>query len=233
MFNDNKKQQKLEELYTKASGLTRQAGESFEQFEARVKSKDNEVKNTAQQKLIAAQQMYQYCIDNNFGEGMNQKWGVKHFMLIEQSLQSDEEVLMCFIGLHNYVSTTKHDNNFAYAITNKRIIMAQQKVMGQVVQSVLLDNLNDVTLNTGAIFGVLTVDTIKEKFNVCVNSRCAKSINDKIHEILLSQQKSKTAPMQMQAISSADELLKYKNLLDMGVLTQEEFDKKKKELLAL
>ncbi|MDD4509683.1 MAG: SHOCT domain-containing protein [Oscillospiraceae bacterium] len=233
MFNDNKKQQKLEELYTKASGLTRQAGETFEQFEARVKAKDTEVKNTAQQKLNAAQQMYQYCIDNNFGEGMNQKWGVKHFMLIEQSLQSDEEVLMCFIGLHNYISTTKHDNNFAYAITNKRIIMAQQKVVGQVVQSVLLDNLNDVTLNTGAIFGVLTVDTIKEKFNVCVSSRCAKSINDKIHEILLAQQKSKTAPSQIQAVSSADELLKYKNLLDMGVLTQEEFEQKKKQLLGL
>ncbi|MEG0691933.1 MAG: SHOCT domain-containing protein [Oscillospiraceae bacterium] len=233
MFNDNKKQQKLEELYTKASGLTRQAGETFEQFEARVKEKDTEVQNTAQQKLNVAQQMYQYCIDNNFGEGMNQKWGVKHFMLIEQSLQSDEEVLMCFIGLHNYISTTKHDNNFAYAITNKRIIMAQQKVVGQVVQSVLLDNLNDVTLNTGAVFGVLTVDTIKEKFNVCVSSRSAKSINDKIHEILLTQQKSKTAPVQMQAVSSADELLKYKNLLDMGVLTQEEFEQKKKQLLGL
>ncbi|MEG2052319.1 MAG: SHOCT domain-containing protein [Oscillospiraceae bacterium] len=233
MFNDNKKQQKLEEIYTKASGLTRQAGETFEQFEARVKEKDTEVQNTAQQKLNAAQQMYQYCIDNNFGEGMNQKWGVKHFMLIEQSLQSDEEVLMCFIGLHNYISTTKHDNNFAYAITNKRIIMAQQKVVGQVVQSVLLDNLNDVTLNTGAVFGVLTVDTIKEKFNVCVSSRSAKSINDKIHEILLTQQKSKTAPVQMQAVSSADELLKYKNLLDMGVLTQEEFEQKKKQLLGL
>ena len=34
-------------------------------------------------------------------------------------------------------------------------------------------------------------------------------------------------------ISPADELIKYKQLLDMGALTKEEFDKKKKELLGV
>lgn len=32
-------------------------------------------------------------------------------------------------------------------------------------------------------------------------------------------------------VSAADELIKFKGLLDQGVITQEEFDKKKKELL--
>lgn len=233
MFSNDKKQMKLEKLYTKATGLTREANETFEQFEARVKAKDVEVKNTSQQKLNAAEAMYQYCIDNNYGQGLSRKWGIKHFMLIEQSLQSDEETLMCFIGLHNYISTTKHNNNFAYAITNKRIIMAQQKMMGQTVQTVLLDNLNDITLSTGPIFGVLTIDTIKEKFNVGVNSPTAQSINNKVHEILLSLQKTKNAPVQMQSSSSADEILKYKNLLDMGAITQEEFEQKKSELLGI
>lgn len=35
------------------------------------------------------------------------------------------------------------------------------------------------------------------------------------------------------AVSSADELKKFKELLDMGVITQEEFDQKKKQLLGL
>nr|WP_279592596.1 SHOCT domain-containing protein [Clostridium perfringens] len=34
-------------------------------------------------------------------------------------------------------------------------------------------------------------------------------------------------------MSTADEILKFKQLLDMGVLTQEEFECKKKELLGL
>ena len=33
------------------------------------------------------------------------------------------------------------------------------------------------------------------------------------------------------SVSMADELIKYKNLLDTGVITQEEFDKKKAQLL--
>ena len=33
--------------------------------------------------------------------------------------------------------------------------------------------------------------------------------------------------------SPADELKKYKELLDMGIITQEEFDAKKKQLLGL
>ena len=35
------------------------------------------------------------------------------------------------------------------------------------------------------------------------------------------------------SLSSADELKKFKELLDMGVITQEEFDAKKKQLLNL
>lgn len=33
--------------------------------------------------------------------------------------------------------------------------------------------------------------------------------------------------------SNADEILKYKNLLDGGIITQEEFNTKKKQLLGL
>ena len=36
-----------------------------------------------------------------------------------------------------------------------------------------------------------------------------------------------------QSQSSADELMKYKELLDNGIITQEEFDAKKKQLLGL
>lgn len=38
---------------------------------------------------------------------------------------------------------------------------------------------------------------------------------------------------QQNTVSSADEILKYKNLLDQGIITQEEFEAKKKQLLEL
>ncbi len=37
----------------------------------------------------------------------------------------------------------------------------------------------------------------------------------------------------VQSASSADELKKFKELLDSGIITQEEFDAKKKQLLRL
>jgi hypothetical protein len=183
--------------------------------------------------MKTAQEMYQYCLDNGYGEGMTKKWGIKHFTLIEQALGTDEDAIMCFIGLHNYVSVTKHDNNFAYAITNKRILIAQQKMIGQVFQTIDIDNLNDVTMNTGMLMGVITIDTIKERFNVAVNKQHAQSINSAIHDVLfnLKQQKKVFTSNQSSTGSVADEILKFKNLLDIGAITQDEFEQKKKQLL--
>lgn len=181
--------------------------------------------------MRTGEEMYQYCVDSKFGEGTSKKWGIKHFSVIEKTLSPDEEVKMCFIGLHNYVSMSKTDGNFAYAITNKRIIMAQQKWMGQHIKSVEFDRLNDITLQTGMALGILTIDTMKEKFNVALNKRIATNINNKIQEILGSLRQQKNAPTIIQATSSADEILKYKNLLDMGIITQAEFDDKKVQLL--
>lgn len=45
--------------------------------------------------------------------------------------------------------------------------------------------------------------------------------------------KDSSATVANNAVSNADELLKFKQLLDMGVITQEEFDAKKKQLLGL
>ena len=182
--------------------------------------------------MKSAQEMYQYCLDHNYGEGVGRKWGEKHFALIAQALGENEDVAMCFIGLHNYTSPTKHDNNFAYAITNRRILMAQQKMIGQVFQTVDIDNLNDVTMNSGVLMGIITIDTLNEKFNVAVNKKTAQNINAVIHDVLFSIKQKRKSYMAIQSTNSvADELLKYKKLLDMGAITPEEFDQKKQELL--
>jgi hypothetical protein len=50
--------------------------------------------------------------------------------------------------------------------------------------------------------------------------------------LLISRQNRK-APVQASNQSNADEMKKYKELLDSGVISQEEFDAKKKQLLGL
>ena len=49
--------------------------------------------------------------------------------------------------------------------------------------------------------------------------------------IITQSQKSESSPHA--EVSAADEILKFKKLLDEGIITQEEFDLKKKQLLGL
>ena len=79
--------------------------------------------------------------------------------------------------------------------------------------------------------GTITFDTIKEVFNVNVSSSAATAITNKIHEILYSQNTSAENLSPSSAYSPADEILKYKNLLDIGAITEEEYNQKKQELL--
>ena len=188
----------------------------------------------------AAKNMYDYAVANGFGQGFNAKWGIKHFSIIQEHLLPNERVLMTFIGLHNYESTSNHDKNFAYAITNKRFIMAQkQTISGEIFQTVSLENVNDITFKSGLLSATVTIDTIKEVFNVNMSKESAKKVYSKILEILNSLKK-KEMPAEPaantgthQPSSAADEILKFKKLLDQGIITQAEFDEQTKKLLNL
>ncbi|KZE39852.1 hypothetical protein AV656_00745 [Bhargavaea cecembensis] len=183
-----------------------------------------------------AENMYKFCKENNFGSGFNEKWGVKHFKVLQDNLIRGEKVLMTFIGLHNYQTTTKHDSNYAYAITNKRIIFGQKSLTGEKFKAVNHERINDVSFNKGMIFGVLTIDTPQEKFNIALDSSSASSINNAIHEVLDKLKSSGDEASSLQSsnyASSADEIIKFKGLLDSGIITKEEFEAKKKQLLGL
>ena len=84
--------------------------------------------------MRTAEEMYEYCVENGYGSGFNRNNSIKHFKVIESALQPDEDILSVFIGLHNYQSMSKHDNNFAYALTNKRIIMGQKKSLEKIAR---------------------------------------------------------------------------------------------------
>ena len=63
-----------------------------------------------------------------------------------------------------------------------------------------------------------------------------ESLNDLAQEIVdyIENKKNQSiSPQVIQTSSAADEIKKFKELLDIGVITQEEFDAKKKELLGL
>lgn len=62
----------------------------------------------------------------------------------------------------------------------------------------------------------------------------AQEIHGAIRKLLIARQEEKKQAVQpVQMVSGADDLAKYKQLLDQGVITQEEFNAKKKQILGL
>ena len=178
--------------------------------------------------MKTASEMYQYYKTNDFGENIY-GWGEKHFKIIEKSLANDEQAEICFMGLfHN--AQNEALGYFAFAITNKRLICAQKKALGgDVIKFINYDNINDITVQNNLIgSSTLTFDTYKEIFKVWFGGKQAEKVYDSVEKFLSNQRNNKkSAP----SISAADEIRKFKQLLDDGIITEEEFESKKRELL--
>ena len=125
-------------------------------------------------------------------------------------------------------------------IGEKTIPMASISAV-QLIPSKMLVNgyitFNVLGENAGTRGGIgSSVDARKSENTVIVNKKAEDEILKKIKEFV-EEAKEKASTNQGQTIiqqaSSADELKKFKELLDMGIITQEEFDAKKKELLGL
>ena len=95
------------------------------------------------------------------------------------------------------------------------------------------------TLATSQILGAqqqAEADRLKAQikdFSHCPNCNSAdlKILSEDEYKAALAEKNAPAAPAA--APSAADELKKFKELLDMGVISQEEFDAKKKQLLGL
>ena len=117
------------------------------------------------------------------------------------------------------------------------IIVTDKRVYGKAIfgkrVDLPFDKISSVSSSALKGIGVAT-SSGKITFLFCKNN---SAVFNTISKVLLERQekRSVTAPniIQNQSQSDADELKKFKELLDSGVITQEEFDAKKKQLLGL
>ena len=121
----------------------------------------------------------------------------------------------------------------ASGIKNPKIAVTENAVIGTYGSlakrdfHLPIDSINSVvTVGKGNSFQINT-SSAKLNFNYIPNG---KEIVDVINNLI---QKRKNNGNITVAVSNADELKKYKELLDAGVITQEEYDTKKKQLLGL
>ena len=190
--------------------------------------------------LRTAEQMAAYCRDFGTGRNYIDNGEAFHFDLIANALGPDEKVYTVFNGLRNFESLTKNDGNFFIAITSKRIILAQRGGFGMDdLKFVSIQNVNDVSMSIHFTYGIVEIDTLKEVICIAMPIYAAENTLPLIQCALdRARQDAKTesdpAPASAPAPSSAaDELLKYKQLLDAGAITEAEFAALKSKLLGI
>ena len=113
------------------------------------------------------------------------------------------------------------------------------------MKTVSLDHINDIVMVRSGIagigLGIVQINTIRGRFNVAINVKVAKNIYgvllQALDEAKANPRKTAfnmiTAADSVASKSSVEQVKELKELLDIGAITQEEFDRKKKELLGL
>lgn len=122
---------------------------------------------------------------------MTVAWRLKaHSKVVEKHLNPGEEVLYAFAAQKGF-STIDLFSTFAVVLTNKRIILAQKRVLfGYLFLAITPDMFNDLTVNTGIIWGKVNIDTIKETVVLSNISKSAvNEIETQITQYMMEEKK--------------------------------------------
>lgn len=192
-------------------------------------------------KFTNAQQLLDHMVSNGLGFVMDsKKMALNSCVLFLEQLKPDEEIEYAFIAT---VKPEKMDDIIGaiWGITNQRLLIAKRKIFGDYTQSISLEHINDVSMNNSGLggFGLakITIDTIRENVIATTNIRYGETVYSGLQKIIEQKKlafteahKPNTRTIEK---SSAEQIMEFKQLLDLGIITQEEFDAKKKQLLGL
>lgn len=185
--------------------------------------------------LNTAKGMYDYAVKNGMANETTENLGIKHFGQIYLSLINDEIVEFPFICM------AEDNATMACAVTNKRIIFAKKKMMSAITKAINLDKINDVSMNVGQIFATIKIRSNNDSFVLQISKLNAQTIyrvlNEKIHKDSEVVDNALSSPeRENKDIVEKDkfeEIREFKKLFDEGIISEEEFTKKKKEILKL
>ena len=136
-------------------------------------------------RLRKAEQMYTYSCSHNFGKGLSRAWGLNSFRLVEKAMDADEFAYLTFIGLHRFHSMSAHQRNFAYAFTNKRIIMAQMRSFWRTrTESVPLNKILNLSFDNDSSIGVVKMMLANDAICVGMAQESVTALSQKITELL-------------------------------------------------
>jgi hypothetical protein len=152
-------------------------------------------------------------------------------------LQANEEVLDVTTGLIEVTRMgEKTSRNGAVLVTDRRVILYTKKLGGYEMNDHVYGLLTALDYKKGMMFGSVTLSAAGDRTHV---SQVPKEDVERIAKAIREQMASATqagaaaAAPAAPAASMADEIRKLAELRDVGVLTEDEFNAKKRQLLGL
>lgn len=142
-------------------------------------------------------------------------------------LQSSMSLLFIVAGLGSSIGASySATKNNRFYLSDKRFYYQKAKK----VQEATLEEVVSYSIGNGSVVIQTEIEKITVKYleNISDFTNAWKNLNAG-----KKQKESTDTTNQTANYGSADELKKYKELLDTGVISQEEFDAKKKQLLGL
>lgn len=127
--------------------------------------------------------------------------------------------------------------NGVVVVTNKRVIFCSSTLGNSKIKQILIQDITSMDENINGLtkMGQFRIQGITETF--VINIYKSKIVDDLRNAIYKCQEMQSKVHSETNTIinsyqsSNADEILKFKQLLDEGIITQSEFERKKQELL--
>jgi len=114
----------------------------------------------------------------------------KHSEVVEQHLNPGEEPIYTFAGQLTD-QTSEIFQTAVICLTNKRILIGQKNLLfGYRLNSITPDLFNDMQVSSGAIWGKVTIDTVKEKIDITnLDKKCLAEVETAVTSYMMEEKK--------------------------------------------
>lgn len=165
--------------------------------------------------------------DNAAGFRLN-----KHIAAAAKQVKPNQEIVYAFSGI-----ALKWESTCVVIVTSDDYIQIASKGLITAVNLKVFkfSDIREFTMLNNILSNNICVETLTEHFciSVSTSSRLQRIFNKltELHRKFIEKKEKENSKQSNPSLSIADELMKFKQLLDAGVITQDEFEKKKRDLL--
>lgn len=145
-------------------------------------------------------------------------------------LESDEEILYSIFGAYESKIMGKDTvRNGVFLATNKRVVFYGKKMMGYDLEVFPYSNISSIEMSKGMMGHSISFFTSGNKVKMkWINLGDIQGFVNHVRENI-----GKKSDEPKYSSNSADEIKKFAELRDAGIITEEEFTEKKKQLLGI